>query len=61
MERKAEIGNVARPTETEYQQQQRDVIVASMKRKKQIKKAFAEYLNDSCGEYQNKIAKELIK
>jgi len=32
-----------------------------MKRKKQIKKAFAEYLNDSCGEYQNKIAKELIK
>lgn len=46
---------------TNYQENQMEVVFASNKRKKQIKRNFAAYLNDSCGEYQTKLAKEIVR
>lgn len=46
---------------TNYQENQMEVVLASNKRKKQIKRNFAAYLNDSCGEYQTKLAKEIVR
>ena len=46
---------------TKYQEEQMEVIVASNRRRKQIKRNFAAYLNDSCGEYQTELAKEIVK
>lgn len=46
---------------TKYQEEQMEVVLVSNKRKKQIKRNFAAYLNDSCGEYQTTLAKEIVK
>lgn len=46
---------------TKYQHDQLETVIKATKRKKQIKRNFAAYLNDSCGEYQTTLAKEIVK
>ena len=46
---------------TKYQHDQMEVAFASDKRRRQIKRNFAAYLNDSCGEYQTELAKNIVR
>lgn len=46
---------------TKYRYYQNKTIIAGFKRKKEIQRAFDAYLNDSCGEYQTTLAKEIVK
>lgn len=46
---------------TKYRYYQNKTIIAGFKRKKEIQRAFDAYLNDSCGEYQTELAKEIVK
>lgn len=46
---------------TKYRYYQTKTVLTGNKRKKEIQRAFDAYLNDSCGEYQKELAKEIIK
>lgn len=46
---------------TKYRYYQNKTIIAGFKRKKEIQRAFDAYLNDSCGEYQKELAKQIVR
>jgi hypothetical protein len=52
---------ITEPEPTKYRYYQNKTIIAGFKRKKEIQRAFDAYLNDSCGEYQTTLAKEIVK
>lgn len=46
---------------THYGQHRTSVALETARKKAEKMRNFQEYLNDSCGEYQNEIAKEIVK
>ena len=62
MERQTAVGEVARPATRHRKHETKfEKITKSIDRKFEVKKEFQEYLNDSCGEYQSKLGKEIIR